>query len=233
MHSVSEGIIKELKKRGTPEGIAKSRRYFKETVLTYGCSVPEVTSITNEFAPLLKKNLEETLLVAKDLIEGGVMDEHFSATILLSKISQRFNQEHFEIFDAWVEFLTNWASIDGFCTNVMSEMVKRFPTLSDRLIMWTRSPNRWRRRASAVSLVTLARRGEMLETVFRIADRLMGDRDEMVQKGVGWLIKEASKKHPSEVRDYLLRWRDIASALTLRYASEKLPKEMRVLKSMS
>ena len=70
----------------------------------------------------------------------------------------------------------------------------------------------------------------MLDDAFRIADRLMKDRDDMVQKGVGWLLKEASKKHPTEVRDYLLKWRTRTSALLLRNASEKLPADMRVLK---
>jgi len=71
----------------------------------------------------------------------------------------------------------------------------------------------------------------MIEEAFTIADRLMEDDDDMVQKGVGWLLKEASKKNPEEVRSYLLNWRDRASALVLRYASEKLPKDRRVLKT--
>jgi 3-methyladenine DNA glycosylase AlkD len=53
----------------------------------------------------------------------------------------------------------------------------------------------------------------------------------MVQKGVGWLLKEASKEHPDEIREYLLKWREEAPALILRYASEKLPKDKRVLKT--
>lgn len=76
-----------------------------------------------------------------------------------------------------------------------------------------------------------ARKGEMLKEAFKVADRLMTDRDDMVQKGVGWLLKEASKEHPNEVRDYLLKWREKTAALVLRYASEKLPREMRVYKT--
>jgi 3-methyladenine DNA glycosylase AlkD len=53
----------------------------------------------------------------------------------------------------------------------------------------------------------------------------------MVQKGVGWMLKEASKRRPEEVRKYLLKWRQRTSALVLRYASEKLPAEKRVLKT--
>jgi 3-methyladenine DNA glycosylase AlkD len=64
-----------------------------------------------------------------------------------------------------------------------------------------------------------------------IADRLMADGDDMVQKGVGWLLKEASREHPEEIRKYLLRWREKASSLTLRYASKKLPRGMRFLKT--
>ncbi len=71
----------------------------------------------------------------------------------------------------------------------------------------------------------------MLDDVFRVADRLMTDGDDMAQKGVGWMLKEASKKHPDEVREYLLRWREKSPALILRYASEKLPKGKRVLKT--
>jgi 3-methyladenine DNA glycosylase AlkD len=50
----------------------------------------------------------------------------------------------------------------------------------------------------------------------------------MVRKGVGWLLKEASKEYPDEVRGYLLRWRERTSALVLRYASEKLPRAKKV-----
>jgi 3-methyladenine DNA glycosylase AlkD len=116
------------------------------------------------------------------------------------------------------------------CTGLISETVRKDPKLVERLLDWTNSENRWRRRAAVVSLVPIARKGEMLNDVFRLADRLMEDPDDMVQKGVGWLLKEASKRHPEEVREYLLRWRLKTSALVLRYASEKLPSDKRVLK---
>ncbi len=71
----------------------------------------------------------------------------------------------------------------------------------------------------------------MLEEVLLLADHLMVDSDDMVQKGVGRLLKEAFREHPDEVKDYLLRWRELTSALVLRYVSEKLPMELIVLKT--
>jgi 3-methyladenine DNA glycosylase AlkD len=51
----------------------------------------------------------------------------------------------------------------------------------------------------------------------------MKDTDIMVQKGVGWLLKEASKKHPKEVTEFLLKWKNKTTRLILNYAVEKLP----------
>jgi len=135
------------------------------------------------------------------------------------------------IVDEWVDFLNNWANTDHFTTHHISECIKDDPSLVEQLIKWTGSDNRWRRRASAVTMVPMARKGEMLEDVFRIADHLMVDRDDMVQKGVGWMLKEASKEHPTEIHRYLLKWRKKTSGLTLRYASEKLPTELKVRKT--
>ena len=127
--------------------------------------------------------------------------------------------------------MDNWATTDQLSTHMICASIKKDPALTHKLLEWTKSENRWRRRASAVSLVPLARRGELLDVVFKVSNELMTDEEDMVQKGVGWLIKEASKKHPYEVRKYLLEWREQTSALILRYASEKLPDDMRVLKT--
>ena len=146
-------------------------------------------------------------------------------------MTRHLTPAHFHTVDLWVDLLTNWANTDGLSAWIIASIVKKDPSLTDRLLEWTTSENRWRRRAAAVSLVPIARKGDMLNQVFQIADRLMSDGDDMVRKGGGWLLKEASKEHPQESRDYLLQWREEASALVLRYPSEKLPKEMRVLKT--
>jgi len=67
----------------------------------------------------------------------------------------------------------------------------------------------------------------MLNEVFRICSKLMKDGDDMVQKGVGWLLKEASKKHPIEVADFLMRWKDKTARKVLYIACEKLPKSIK------
>jgi 3-methyladenine DNA glycosylase AlkD len=59
-----------------------------------------------------------------------------------------------------------------------------------KLARWTKSTNRWKRRAAAVSLIQEAKQGRNTQTIFRICRMLRGDTDDMVRKGVGWLFKK-------------------------------------------
>jgi 3-methyladenine DNA glycosylase AlkD len=231
MHEIAEAIRSELSHLGTAEGIEKTKRYFREPIQTYGCTSSDAKTVATRFLPLTRRNLDLTLIVAGDLMTGGVMEENWVGSSLISKHKSRIRPEHFEIFDQWIDSLSNWASIDTFTTDIVVEAVKRDPQLVDRLLQWTQSPNRWRRRASAVTLIRIVRRGDMLKEAFAITDKLMEDPDDMVQKGAGWLLKEASKNHPQEVHDYLIRWKPKTTGLVLRYASEKLPQELKVYKS--
>lgn len=95
------------------------------------------------------------------------------------------------------------------------------------MAVWARAENRWLRRASAVTLILPARKGAFLKESFEISDILLEDRDDMVQKGYGWLLKEASKKHQAEVFDYVMRKKAQMPRTALRYAIEKMPAEMK------
>ena len=68
---------------------------------------------------------------------------------------------------------------------------------------------------------------EFLTDIFEITDSLLLDGDDMVQKGYGWLLKEASRQHQVEVFDYVLRNKAVMPRTSLRYAIEKMPQEMR------
>ena len=93
--------------------------------------------------------------------------------------------------------------------------------------MWALSQNRWLRRASAVTLILPARKGMYLKEVFEIADILLIDPDDLVQKGYGWMLKEASKKNQDKIFGYVISKKDVMPRTALRYAIEKMPKEMK------
>ena len=83
------------------------------------------------------------------------------------------------------------------------------------------------KRASAVSLIIPAKNGKFLNDVFQIADILLLDKDDMVQKGYGWMLKVASQAHEKEVFEYVLAHKASMPRTALRYAIEKMPKELK------
>ena len=231
MSDLAERIMAKIRDASDPEKEAQLRRYFREPIETHGLTSQQSKDIASKYYPEVKGDLEKAISLTWELMSRRNLSYSSVALRMLERFSRRLEPSHFPVFDGWVEHLTDWASTDHLCTKIIAEAVKKDPGLVERLLEWTGSDNRWRRRAAAVSLVPLARRGERLGDVFRVADRLMTDGDDMAQKGVGWMLKEASKRHPEEVRTYLLRWREESPALILRYASEKLPKGMKVLKT--
>ncbi len=104
-----------------------------------------------------------------------------------------------------------------------------YPEQLANLVKWTQSENRWLRRGAAVTLIIPARHGKFLEYVFRIADALLEDKDDLVQKGYGWMLKAASEAHQQEVFEYVMKNKSNMPRTALRYAIEKMPVELKKL----
>lgn len=78
-----------------------------------------------------------------------------------------------------------------------------------------------------MTLIVPARKGLFLNEIFGIADILLTDKDDMVQKGYGWMLKAASEVYEREVFDYVMSHKAVMPRTALRYAIEKMPAELR------
>lgn len=119
------------------------------------------------------------------------------------------------------------ASCDTLCNHTAGTLVELFPDFIEDLKRFTSSENRWVKRAAAVTLIIPARKGLFLEHIFEIADILLLDPDDLVQKGYGWMLKAASQAHQEEVFQYVMKNKGIMPRTSLRYAIEKMPEELR------
>jgi 3-methyladenine DNA glycosylase AlkD len=134
----------------------------------------------------------------------------------------------FDRFERWLaRYIKGWGSCDDFCTHAFGSLLYQFPTCASRIRAWTTSESRWFRRAAAVVQIYGLRRGRAPEEAFVIADRLLTDADDLVQKGYGWMLKEASKRSPRRVFDYVMAHKDVMPRTALRYAIEKLDAPLR------
>jgi 3-methyladenine DNA glycosylase AlkD len=140
---------------------------------------------------------------------------------------KEYEIKHLAVFRKWLdEYVDDWIDCDDLCIHVIGEFFLKYPKTANKVLRWTTSANYWVRRGATVSLVLPARKGEHIELVLRVADRLLNDEEDLVRKGYGWLLKVASTKHPEKVFSYIMDRREKMPRVALRYAIEKLPKQM-------
>ena len=188
-----------------------------------------VANIAKEnFKQIKSLSKKEVFLLCEELLSSGYCEEAWVAANWAYETRDRFKEKDFKVFENWLyKYLDNWAECDTFCNHTVGSFIEKYPQFVEKLKLWAKSINRWVKRASAVSLIIPAKRGEFLEDIFEISDILLLDQDDLVQKGYGWLLKEASRKHEKEVFTYVMKNKAVMPRIALRYAIEKMPKELK------
>ncbi len=144
------------------------------------------------------------------------------------RLKKQYEPQDFKILEGWViQYVDDWAKCDDLSTHALGYFLWTYPEYLNHIYGWTNSENMWLRRAAAVSLVPPARNNELTDAVFKVADLLLTDSEDLVQKGYGWMLKVASKHQQKAVFDYVMKNKNIMSRTALRYAIEKMPGELK------
>jgi 3-methyladenine DNA glycosylase AlkD len=223
-------LREELKRNSNEEIRESGLRFFKEEVKLYGMKSAVGNKIGKEYFKSVKeKTRAEIFKLCDELWESGYMEESFIACNWSYYIHKNYEMKDFKIFERWVNhYVGNWASCDTLCNHTIGAFIEMYPGYIQELKKWARSKNRWTRRAAAVSLIIPAKKGLFLKDIFEIADIMLMDSDDMVQKGYGWMLKAASQSHQKEVFDYVISKKAVMPRTSLRYAIEKMPKELKI-----
>jgi 3-methyladenine DNA glycosylase AlkD len=218
-------------KKGADEKTKKGfQRYFKEKVKCHGVKSATVAKIAKDSFKNLPLNKNQVFSICEELLKSGFCEEAWLAAGFTYGIRRNLEEKDFKIFERWIEkYIDNWAECDTFCNHTMGFFIEKYPQYVEKLKIWTKSKNRWLKRASAVSLIVPARKGKFLKDIFEISDSLLKDKDDLVQKGYGWMLKVSCKFHEKEVFDYVIKNRKDMPRTALRYAIEKMPKELKKL----
>lgn len=229
MEQVLQRLRQELKRISDPKLQQTSQRFFKESIKTYGTKTGEVVKLGKTYFKEIKDlRKEEIFDLCESLWQSGYLEETFIACEWSYNIHKQYEEKDIHIFEKWIDkYITNWASCDTFCNHTVGEFIMMYPKYLATLKTWAKSKNRWMKRASAVSLIIPARKGMFLDDIFEIAETLLLDSDDMVQKGYGWMLKVASQSHEKEVFDYVMIHKSNMPRTALRYAIEKMPKELK------
>lgn len=222
-------IREELSQHTDPEIREKEQRFFKEDILCYGMKTATATTIAKKYWKEVKKLPKlEVYALCEDLFSSGYQEEAHIASNWTYALSGRYDRDDIFLFRHWIDtYITNWASCDTFCNHTVGDFMEQYPECIAELKDWTESENRWMRRAAAVSLIVPAKRGKFADEALAIADRLLTDTDDLVQKGYGWLLKEVSREHTDAVYQYVMANKRQMPRTALRYAIERMPKDLR------
>lgn len=214
-----------------PKTLDSSKRYFKEgeAAKVHGVRMGDVSKIAKEGFKLIKDQSKQKIFsLCDELWQSGYLEEAVVACIWAESLHKQYEPDDFSIFENWVHnYLTNWADCDTLCNHTIGMFVMKYPEYILELKKWATSSKRFVKRAAAVTLIIPARRGLFLNDIFEIADTLLLDSDDLVQKGYGWMLKAASEAHQKEVFDYVISKKSEMPRTALRYAIEKMPADLR------
>jgi 3-methyladenine DNA glycosylase AlkD len=229
MENIIDKIRIELRKNMDEKTQRTSQNFFKEKIKSYGIKVPTVNKISKEyFNHIHFKTKSEIFDLCESLWQSGYIEESFIACHWSYYIHKNYEPGDFQIFEKWInDYVNNWASCDTLCNHTIGEFIEMYPEYLARLKVLAKSGNRWMRRASSVILIIPARKGKFLNEILGIADILLLDKDDLVQKGYGWMLKAASEANQQEIFEYVIKNKSIMPRIALRYAIEKMPKDLK------
>jgi 3-methyladenine DNA glycosylase AlkD len=224
-------VRKELKRVNTPENRMNAQQFHKEKVQEYVLRTPILRAASGKvFRQFKSLPKGEILACCETLLKSDRSEERSVAFDWAARLKKSFELSDFTRFESWLtKYVKSWSSCDTLCIKLIGELILAYPELAVRTEKWAGSTNRWKRRASAVSLIVPVSKRQLLDLVFKRADRLLTDPDDLVQKGYGWMLKEASNQFPKEVLAFVMARRDRMPRTALRYAIEKYPPEKRRL----
>jgi 3-methyladenine DNA glycosylase AlkD len=206
-----------------PARAQTQRGFFKNSAgdIFLGVPTASVRKIAREFAHL-------TLADIRRLMQSPVHDERSLAYEILNrqfrKSPEAGQKKIFDFYLRNLKLIRDWDAVDGTAPYIVGPwLLNRDKALLYELV---RSPRIWDRRIAIVSTWWFIRNGDVNDT-FALAEILLHDREDLIQKATGWMLREAGKKDLRALERFLRRHHGSMPRITLRYAIERFPPEKR------
>ena len=224
-----------LKTGGSAPHSEDVQRFFKHEVKSRGWRTAELRKVAKRFRrTILAEHGQPYLLrVADQLFSGDVLEEKVFAVMLLEGMTGEFGSAEFKLFESWLDRVTTWADHDGLVHYLVGPMIAANKAYLVRPPRWAKKKSTWHQRAAAVSLIHSARQHKNFDHIRNVTELLLASREDIVRKGLGWLLREAAKANPDQTVAYLLEVRERFPRFVLRTASETLraAERLRVLEN--
>ncbi|MUJ39726.1 DNA alkylation repair protein [Aliivibrio fischeri] len=182
------------------------------------------------FKTIENKDISNVLALCTQLLESKDWALGVIAYDWAFRVKKQYSKETFYVFENWLtNYVTDWNDCDDFCTHGFGELISQYNELFDMALKWINHPNFAVRRAAAVILIYPINKDKYSGiNPLKVADLLIKDDHDLVQKGYGWMLKVLSQKEPQLVINYVNSKHKIMPRVAFRYAIEKLDSQTKL-----
>lgn len=224
----AESVLRYIKKLGSPQKSKSSARFFKtgkgqygEGDIFFGVTVPEQRGVAKKYKDLPLPEIQK-------LINTKVHECRLTALIILVAQYEQANQKDKEkIYKFYLKNskkVNNWDLVDSSAPYIVGDFLLN----KDRSVLYklANSKNLWEKRISIVSTMKFISKGDFRETL-EISKILFGDKEDLIHKAVGWMLREVGKKSEKALDNFLKKHGNLMPRTSLRYSIEKFSKSKR------
>lgn len=223
-----DSIRAQLREMADPEKAKVLMRFFKTGPGEYGegdrflgITVPKIRRLASACAGV-------DLDVAGEFLHSQFHEERLFALLTLVALYKKAGSDGqervYEMYLANMERINNWDLVDLSAPHIVGTHLEKRPRGS--LYELAVSRNLWERRISIVSTLHFIRLHDLTDTL-EIARTLLSDKEDLIHKATGWMLREAGKRDLAALQAFLKNHAPSMPRTMLRYSIEKLPPDER------
>jgi 3-methyladenine DNA glycosylase AlkD len=223
--ALADEAEREMRTHGTAERAVHEKAYLKSSLAHAGASLPVIRSIARRIRgehPDL--DTSTVFALAHELWKPPLHERRMLAVMVLEQFAGPMTPSDLERLEPFLRDSQTWALVDGLAGDVAARIVLRHPDdpVVDAVVRrWAADGDFWLRRSALLAhLHTVGRHGHFVgwERFAQLADSMLDEREFFVRKAIGWVLREAGKRRPRLVVDFLRPRITRASGVTVREA---------------
>jgi 3-methyladenine DNA glycosylase AlkD len=222
-------IQQQLRSLGSPEAAAGAARFFKTGPGQYGEGDIFLGLGAQKMHRLSKEHSGLSVRELRVLLRSPVHEDRSLALLILVRQAMKgdagVKEKIFKLYLAHTRYINNWDLVDASAREIVGGHLA--DKSREPLLELARSKSMWERRISIVATHFFIRQGDFVDTL-RIAELLLGDKEDLIHKAVGWMLREVGKKDQPVLEGFLRCHGRVMPRTALRYAIERFPKELRL-----
>ena len=221
-------LKRQLKKLSNKQFSEDIKKYIKSPYEFYGLRVPELKTLAKRLHE--EHNIRDFYKVFNKLWKSGYHEEMSLAIHTLQLYREEFTLMTWKFLKTKFSDMKSWDLIDSVGTNIVGYILLQYPKLEKEIIKLSKSKNMWMRRLAIVSTLPLIKKGNIKLTM-KLAENYIYDKEDYIQRATGWMLREAGKQKPEQVKKFILKHIHMPST-TFSYATEKDLKDLRKVRRL-